>query len=73
VLDELTGMLSRVAEHELQYRVLPTQALIPAGEVRAISGKVLLPNVPGPKGVLSPQFTVERVFAGDTLDYWDAR
>lgn len=23
---ELTGMSSRVAEHELQYRVLPTQA-----------------------------------------------
>jgi hypothetical protein len=33
---ELTGMSSRVAEHELQYRVLPTQAFQSARKVEDV-------------------------------------
>ena len=37
------------------------EANIPAGEVRQISGKVTLPDVPKPRGVFSPRFVVSAV------------
>jgi len=47
---------------------------IPAGEARRINGKIILPNMPDPRGVLSPRFAVEGVRAAidqsDDTD-WD--
>jgi hypothetical protein len=44
---------------------------IPPQQVRGITGKVTLFNMPQLRGKLSSTFTVKRVYAGDILDNWD--
>jgi hypothetical protein len=46
---------------------------IPPQEVRGITGKVTLSDLPPLRGKFVPQFTVKRVYAGDVLDQWSAR
>jgi hypothetical protein len=43
---------------------------IPPQQVRGISGKVQLFDLPEPRGMLSPAFAIKRVYAGDFLDRW---
>jgi hypothetical protein len=43
---------------------------IPPQQVRGISGKVQLHDLPEPRGMFSPAFVIKRVYTGDIFDEW---
>jgi hypothetical protein len=43
---------------------------IPPQQVRGVSGKVSLVQLPQLRGKFVPQFEIKRVYAGDLMDYW---